>query len=170
MYDVIVVGGSYAGLSAALQLVRARRRVLIIDAGQRRNRFASSSHGFLGQDGQAPELIAAKGRAEVLAYATATWRDATVSEARAQPDGFAVRAGADEFRGRRIILATGVRDELPALPGLSALWGKSVFHCPYCHGFELNEGRIGVLATSVLSIHSALHVADWTSVGQTTLF
>ena len=86
MYDVIIIGGSYAGLAAALQLVRARRRVLIVDSGQRRNRFARHSHGFLGQDGQPPEAIAAKGRAEVLAYPTATWREALATESRSIPN------------------------------------------------------------------------------------
>jgi len=101
MYDVIIIGGSYAGLAAALQLVRARRRVLILDAGQRRNRFAAHSHGFLGQDGQPPGAIAAKGKAEVLAYPTVTWKDALAAEAVRTPDGFVVRAGGDEFRGKR---------------------------------------------------------------------
>src|SRR5690242_14981054 len=87
MYDVIIVGGSYAGLAAALQLVRARRSVLILDAGQRRNRFAGHSHGFLGQDGQPPGAIAAKGKAEVLAYPTVTWKDALATEAVRVPDG-----------------------------------------------------------------------------------
>jgi thioredoxin reductase len=91
MYDAIIIGGSYAGLAAALQLARARRRVLIVDSGQRRNRFASHSHGFLGQDGQPPGAIAAKGRAEVLAYPTVTWRDALASGASAIEDGFVVR-------------------------------------------------------------------------------
>jgi thioredoxin reductase len=170
MHDVLIIGGSYAGLSAALQLGRARRRVLILDAGQRRNRFASSSHGFLGQDGQAPDAIAAKGRAEVLAYPTVTWRSAAVTEARAVADGFLVRAGTEEFRSKRILLATGVVDELPAIPGLAERWGKTAFHCPYCHGYELNLGRLGVLATGPSSMHHALLVSEWAAAGQTTFF
>src|SRR5206468_9964042 len=116
MYDVIIIGGSYSGLAAALQLARARRTILIIDTGQRRNRFAGHSHGFLGQDGQPPAAIAAKGKAEVLAYPTATWKDALAAEAVRTPDGFVVRAGGDEFHGKRLILATGVVDVLPAVP------------------------------------------------------
>ncbi|HTE56260.1 MAG TPA: NAD(P)/FAD-dependent oxidoreductase [Kofleriaceae bacterium] len=170
MHDVIIIGGSYAGLSAALQLGRARRRVLVIDGGQRRNRFASSSHGFLGHDGQAPEAIAARGRAEVLAYPTVVWREARVDQAHAIDGGFAVRAGSDEHRARRLILATGVVDELPQVPGLVERWGRSVFHCPYCHGYELDLGRLGVLATGPMSIQQAAIVAGWGAPGQTTLY
>ena len=170
MFDVVIVGGSYAGLAAGLQLARARRRVLIVDAGQRRNRFASSSHGFLGQDGQAPEAIAAKGKAEVLAYSTVTWREAEVTEVRADTDGFVIHIGAEEISSRRVILATGVVDELPEVPGLAERWGQTIFHCPYCHGYELDKGRLGVLATGPLSLHQVALAAEWAGVGQMTLF
>ena len=170
MYDVIIIGGSYAGLAAALQLVRARRHVLIVDAGQRRNRFAHHSHGFLGQDGQPPEAIAAKGRSEVLAYPTVTWREALATEARSVSGGFVVRAGSDEHHGKRLILATGVVDELPAIPGLAERWGKQIFYCPYCDGYEFAMGRLGVLATSVESTRFALLVSEWAGVGKTTFF
>jgi thioredoxin reductase len=170
MYDVIIIGGSYAGLAAALQLVRARRHVLIIDAGQRRNRFAHHSHGFLGQDGQPPEAIAAKGRSEVLAYPTVTWREALATEANSVSDGFNVRAGADEHRGKRLILATGVVDELPPIPGLAERWGKRIFFCPYCDGYEFEMGRLGVLATSEASTRFALLVSEWAGAGKTTFF
>jgi len=170
IHDVIIVGGSYAGLSAALQLARARRQVLILDAGQRRNRFASSSHGFLGYDGASPAAIVAKGRADVLAYPTVTWHEANVTEARIIPEGFAVQSGADVFRSKRIILATGVVDELPNVPGLAERWGQTVFHCPYCHGYELGRGRVGVLGTSELSGHLASLASEWAAPGQLTLF
>jgi thioredoxin reductase len=170
MHDVIIVGGSYAGLAAALQLGRARRSVLVLDAGQRRNRFASSSHGFLGHDGQPAAAIAARGRAEVLAYPTVTSREATCTEIRAIDGGFAVRAGADEHRSRRVILATGVADVLPEIPGVAERWGSTVFHCPYCHGYELDMGRIGVLATSARSMHQAVLLSEWAAAGQMTFF
>lgn len=170
MHDVIIVGGSYAGLAAALQLGRARRRVLILDAGQRRNRFATAAHGFLGQDGQPPDAIAAKARAEVLAYSTVEWRDAVVTEVGAVNGGFSVRTGAEQHQARRVILATGVVNELPTIPGLAERWGSTVFHCPYCHGYELERGRLGVLATSPVSVHHALLVSEWAGPGQTTLF
>ena len=118
-YDVVVVGGSFAGLAAALQLGRARRRVLVVDAGRPRNRFAHASHGFLGQDGRAPADIAAIGRAEVLAYPTAAFLADEATHARATGDGFelALASGAT-LSTRRLILATGVVDELPEVPGV----------------------------------------------------
>ncbi|MGY2401801.1 NAD(P)/FAD-dependent oxidoreductase [Pseudomonas sp. SDO5271_S396] len=168
MHDVIIVGGSYAGLSAGLQLARARRKVLVIDAGQRRNRFATTSHGFLGQDGQPPEVIAAEGRSQLMEYPTVNWVQDRVLQARATSDGFSVRTECNgELQARRLILATGVVDELPAIDGLQERWGTRVFHCPYCHGYELDQGRIGVLATSPLAMHHALLLPDW---GDTTLF
>jgi len=170
MYDVIIIGGSYAGLAAALQLGRARRHVLIIDEGQRRNRFARHSHGFLGQDGQPPGAIAAKGRSEVLAYPTVTWLDRIATEARAISDRFVVFTGSDEHQAKRLILATGVVDELPAIPGLSERWGRQVFFCPYCDGYEFDLGRLGVLATRPDSVHFALLVSEWAGVGQMTFF
>lgn len=170
MFDVIIIGGSYAGLAAALQLARARCKVVIIDAGQRRNRFAATAHGFLGHDGQPPGAIAAKGRAEVLAYDTVTWRDGTVTAARAIAGGFAVRTADQEFHARRLILATGVIDELPEVPGLRERFGQTVFLCPYCHGYELGKGRLGVLATQPLSIHQAVLVAEWAAPGEMTFF
>jgi len=168
LYDVIIVGGSYAGLSAGLQLARARRQVLVIDAGQRRNRFAATSHGFLGQDGQAPAAIASQGRSQLMAYSTVTWAEDRVIQASGESQGFAVRTACNgTFQAKRLILATGVVDELPAIDGLESRWGKHVFHCPYCHGYELDEGHIGVLATSPLAMHHALMLPDW---GTTTLF
>ena len=166
-FDVIVVGGSYAGLSAATQLARARRRVLVIDAGQRRNRYAQHSHGFLGQDGREAAAIAAEGRTQLLKYPTVRWLEGAAAQATQLDQGF--RITLTDGRGidaQVLVLATGVVDELPALPGLAERWGTSVFHCPYCHGYELMEGRIGVLATSELSMHHALMLPDW---GQVTL-
>jgi len=168
MHDVIIVGGSYAGLSAGLQLARARRKVLVIDAGQRRNRFAATAHGFLSQDGQAPDVIAAEGRSQLMEYPSVTWVQDSVLQAATAPGGFRLHTQYNGgFEGRRLILATGVVDELPALEGLAERWGKHVFHCPYCHGYELDQGRIGVLATSPLAMHHALMLPDW---GTTTLF
>lgn len=168
-YDVIIIGGSYAGLSAGLQLARARRRILVVDAGMRRNRFAGASHGFLTQDGTSAADIAAKGRLQLMAYDTVEWVSDAATHAQATEQGIRVIIGAAERRedARRLILAPGVKDELPAVPGLEERWGKSVFHCPYCHGYELDRGRIGVLATSPKSIHHALMLPDW---GTTTFF
>lgn len=171
-FDFAVMGGSYAGLSAALQLARARRDVLVVDAGQRRNRFVDeageTSHGFLSQDGRAPGEIAADARQQLMRYATVRWMDGVAEQARVEPDGrLAFRVGETKISAARLILATGVRDELPPVPGLAERWGRSVFHCPYCHGYEMDAGRIGIVATSSLAHHHAVMLPDW---GTTTLF
>lgn len=164
-YDVIVIGGSYAGMAAALQLVRARRAVLVIDAGERRNRFASHSHGFLSQDGVPPGEIAANARRQLEAYPTLTWFEGRVDAVTGQVDEFTVATSdGGSHNGRRILLATGVADQLPAVEGLAERWGKSIFHCPYCHGYELGQGRIGIVGASPISIHQAELLTDWGSV------
>lgn len=168
MQDVIVIGGSFAGMAAALQLARARRKVLVIDAGQRRNRFASRSHGFLGQDGMDPAQIWAQARDQLLAYPDLHWVKGTVASLSGRKDEFRVATDPGEtHEGRRILLATGVSDQLPEIPGLAERWGRTVFHCPYCHGFELDQGRIGVIATGALSAHQAELLPDW---GKVTFF
>lgn len=164
-YDVIVVGGSYAGMAAALQLVRARRRVLVIDAGRRRNRAATHAHGFIGQEGVDPGVIARTARAQLEAYPTLAWLDGEVIEASGERDDFVVRTrdGATH-RARRLVFATGVADELPDVAGLAERWGTSVFHCPYCHGYELDNGDIGVIAAGPMSIHQAQLLPEWGTV------
>lgn len=168
-YDAIVVGGSFAGLSAATQLARARRPVVVVDAGRPRNRFSTHAHGVIGQDGSSPSEILNRARAQVAAYPAATIVHGDVVAAETTSDrGFAARlADGTELTGRRLLLATGVRDVLPAIPGLVERWGKTVVHCPYCHGYEIGGGRIGVLATGPVSLHGAWLVADW---GEVTLF
>ncbi|MEP7457570.1 NAD(P)/FAD-dependent oxidoreductase [Phyllobacterium sp. SB3] len=167
-YDAIVVGGSYSGLSAALQIARARRKVLVVDAGERRNRFAESSHGFLTQDGSQAAQIATLGREQLLAYPNVTWIDERAENVLGSLDAFTIATSSGtSFEGRRLILATGVTDILPTVPGLRERWGKSVFHCPYCHGYETDGGNIGVLATGSLSTHQAMMLPDW---GRTTFF
>jgi thioredoxin reductase len=168
MHDVIIIGGSYAGLAAALQLGRARRRVSIIDAEQRRNRFARTSHGFLGHDGMSPSDIVERARAQVLAYPTVELVRGRATAARGRLDDFVVAVDGTEHHARRIVLASGVTDELPDVPGLRERWGAHVFHCPYCHGYELDRGRVGILATSELSMHQALLASQWAGEGQAT--
>jgi thioredoxin reductase len=166
--DVIIVGGSYAGMAAALQLLRARRTVVVIDAGLRRNRFANHSHGFLTQDGADPADIAAIAKAQLLRYPTLTWVDNLAEFARGSKGAFTVpTVGNGSFHGRRLLFAIGVSDTLPEIEGLAARWGRSVFHCPYCHGYELNQGRIGVIATSPMSVHQAQLIPEW---GEVTFF
>lgn len=164
-YDVIVIGGSYAGMAAALQLVRARRSVRVIDAGERRNRFASHSHGFLGQDGADPGEIAANARRQLEAYPTLSWHEGRAGAISGRVDNFTVTSTDGELhQGRRILLAIGVADQLPPIPGLAERWGKAVFHCPYCHGYEIDQGRIGIIGTGPMSIHQAELLTDWGDV------
>ncbi|SEK17485.1 NAD(P)/FAD-dependent oxidoreductase [Pacificibacter marinus] len=165
IHDVIVIGGSYAGMAASLQLLRARRSVLVIDAGQRRNRTASHSHGFLGQDGVDPAVIAHDARCQLEAYPTLTWVEGKAASVTGERDTFVVEAvGNQTYRSRRILFATGVTDHLPEIDGLAERWGKSVFHCPYCHGYELDQGRIGVIASGPMSTHQAELLAEWGTV------
>jgi thioredoxin reductase len=164
-YHVIVVGGSWAGLAAAMQLGRARRRVLIVDAGRPRNRFAHSSHGFLGQDGRSPAEIGETFRAQVLAYPTVQLRtDEVVDATRSDPDRFRVTLSSGAtVEAERLILATGVVDALPPVPGVEERWGVTVLHCPYCHGYEVRDRRLGVLAWTEKAAHKALLLPDWSS-------
>lgn len=167
-FDVIIVGGSYAGMSAALPLARARRKVLVLDSGLRRNRFAHLSHGFLGQDGRDPAAIAAEARTQLLKYKTVEWIEDEAISSESIQDGFSVRTKTGSlYQGSRLIIASGVIDELPDIPGVQERWGKHIFHCPYCHGYELNNGRIGVLASGAFTFHQAMLVPDW---GSSTLF
>lgn len=169
LYDAIIVGGSFAGLSAALQLARARRKVLVIDAGMPRNRFASESHGVLGHDGKPGAELLATAREQLLAYPTAKIFSGRVSRVDIGTAAFVVEAeeGMRWFTGRRLLLATGVSDVLPEIPGLRERWGQTVVHCPYCHGYEIGGGAVGVLGTGPMSVHQALMFADW---GEVTLF
>ncbi|NTZ91799.1 NAD(P)/FAD-dependent oxidoreductase [Agrobacterium tumefaciens] len=167
-FDVIIIGGSYAGLSAALQLGRARKNVLVVDAGKRRNRFASHSHGFLGQDGKAPGEIVAEARRQIERYKTIEWAEGSVTDVEGSSGDFVVEIdGRRRESAARLILAMGVTDELPDIAGLKERWGSSVFHCPYCHGYELDQGKIGVIAASPMALHHALMLPDW---GETTFF
>ncbi|WP_175811682.1 NAD(P)/FAD-dependent oxidoreductase [Burkholderia contaminans] len=168
-HEVIVIGGSFAGLSAAMQLARARRGVLVIDAGRPRNRFASHAHGFFGQDGKPPAQIVDEAAAQLAAYPTVQRIAGDVRTAERDADGRFHVTLADGSRASadRLILATGIRDELPALPGLAERWGVSVLHCPYCHGYEVSGQRLGVLASHPLSVHQAILIPDW---GPTTWF
>lgn len=167
-HDVIIVGGSFAGLSAALQLARARRRVLLVDAGQPRNRFARSSHGFLGQDGRTPLEIVTEGRRQLAAYPTVEFVDGAAASARRLNPGFAVTLSHGRERTAScLILAIGIQDVLPSLSGISDRWGRSVVHCPYCHGYELRDKPLGVLGVHANSLHQALLIPDW---GPTTYF
>lgn len=167
-YDAIVIGGSFAGLSAATYIARARRSVCIVDAGAPRNRFATHSHGLLAQDGSDPGAMLATARQQVAAYPTTTFIDGKAIRASGEIGAFSVGLeSGDVVEGARLVLAYGISDELPDLPGLKERWGKSVIHCPYCHGFEFSDQRLGVLSISPMSVHQAMLIAEW---GPTTLY
>jgi thioredoxin reductase len=153
--DVLVVGGGPAGLSAALMLGRSRRSVLVVDAGEPRNAPADALHGFLTRDGTPPGELLGLGRAEVARYGVDHHEGRVTGAARVGDrfrvtfdDGRAVRA-------RRLVVTTGLVDELPDIEGLAARWGDDVVHCPYCHGWEVRDRRIGVLVTSPMAAHQA---------------
>jgi thioredoxin reductase len=154
-WDVIIVGGGSAGLSAALMLGRMRRRVLVVDEGAPRNRFAPHMHGVLGRDHSSPLDLLAAGRAELGRYDGVVIREGAVTEASAHPGGFSVTlADGERHDTRRMLLATGLRDELPDVPGLAEQWGRGAFLCPYCDGWEQRDRRIAVLATTPAYVHA----------------
>ena len=155
-YDVVVIGGGAAGLNGALMLARSRRSVLVIDAGAPRNAPASGVHGLLGREGVPPAELLATGRAEVRGYGGRI-EAGEVTAARRTEDGFAVTlADGRQVRARRLLVTSGLTDELPNVAGLRERWGRDVLHCPYCHGWEVRDQAIGVLAGGAMSVHQAL--------------
>ncbi|WP_371581981.1 NAD(P)/FAD-dependent oxidoreductase [Streptomyces sp. NBC_01314] len=169
-YEVIVIGGGAAGLSAALVLGRARRRTLVVDAGEPRNAPAAHMQGFLSRDGMAPAEFLAVGREEIARYGVELVRGRAVDLTRDDDGrGFTVTlAGGRAVRARRLVVATGLEDELPAVPGVAERFGRDVLHCPYCHGWEVRDQPFGVLATTPMSVHQALMVSQWSK--DVTLF
>ncbi|MFF7177279.1 FAD-dependent oxidoreductase [Streptomyces sp. NPDC008121] len=168
-YDVVVVGGGAAGLSAALVLGRSRRRTLVVDAGEPRNTPAAHMQGYLTRDGMPPAEFLEAGRREIAAYGV-EWTAGRVTEAVPDgADGFVVTV--DDGRtvhARRLVVTTGLVDELPPVEGLARRWGKDVLHCPYCHGWEVRDQAFGVLAHPVMGAHQALMVSQWSD--DVTLF
>jgi thioredoxin reductase len=160
-YDVVIIGGGAAGLSAALVLSRARRAVLVVDAGQPRNAPAAHMHGFLSRDGMEPGDLLSVGQAEVQGYGGEVVHDA-VTQAGQSEGGFEVelRSGV-RVTARRLLVATGLRDELPDVGGLRERWARDVLHCPYCHGYEVHGQQLGVLGGSPGSVRYAQIVRQW---------
>ena len=163
-WDVVVVGGGAAGLSGALALARARRDVLVVDAGEPRNGPSDGVHNLLGHDGRPPGEVLAAGRAEVEGYGGRVVRDTAVAARTDACGGFLVElASGAVLRARRLLVTTGVVDELPDVPGLAQRWGRDVLHCPYCHGWEVRDRAVGVLGTGPLAVHQALMWRQWTA-------
>ncbi|TPQ18515.1 NAD(P)/FAD-dependent oxidoreductase [Streptomyces sporangiiformans] len=168
-YEVVVVGGGAAGLSAALVLGRARRRVLVVDAGEPRNGPAAHLQGYLSRDGMPPAEFLAEGRREIRRYGVELVQDRAVDVGRDDAGEFDVTlASGRPVRARRLVVATGLADELPKVPGIAERWGRDVLHCPYCHGWEVRDQAFGVLAASAMSVHQALIVTQWSK--NVTLF
>jgi thioredoxin reductase len=162
MIDVIIIGGSFGGLSAAMQLARARRSVLIIDDGKPRNRFSNASHGFLGQDGKNYATILSEGIRQICKYPTVEYVKNRVQTVCKTDKGFIVTSTGDSQElCSRIVIATGLKDKLPLIPGVNERWGKTVLNCPYCHGYEVVGQPIGILATHSMSAQQAILVSDW---------
>jgi thioredoxin reductase len=161
--DVVVVGGGAAGLSAALTLARARRSVLVIDSGEPRNAPASGVHGFLSRDGLPPGELLRAGRAEVSAYGGRIVSDLATAVRRAGERFVVDTASGRSHTARRLLVTTGLVDELPDVPGVHERWGRDVLHCPYCHGWEVRDAPIGVLATGPAAVHQALLFRQWST-------
>lgn len=159
-YDVVVVGGGAGGLNAALVLARSRRRVAVLDTGEPRNAPSEHVQGFLSRDGVAPAELLGAGRAELAGYGVDLIDD-RVEEL--EPGLVVHRAGGAPLHARRVVVATGLRDELPDLPGVAERWGRDLLHCPYCHAWEVRDQPLAVLGTSPGAVHHALLLRQWSA-------
>jgi thioredoxin reductase len=156
IWDAIIIGGSYSGLAAALALGRSQRTTLILDGGKPCNRQTPHSQNFLTQDGKTPAAIASLAKEQVLCYPGVSFREANALSAAHSGDGFEVTTDSgDHYRGRKLILATGITDVFPDIAGIGECWGISVIHCPYCHGYEHRSQVAGILAKGPVALHLA---------------
>ncbi len=164
IHDVLVIGGGAAGLSAAQMLGRSRRSVAVIDSGEPRNAPARGVHGFLSRDGINPRELLAIGRAEAEQYGVAIVPGRVVATSGNAAQGFeATLDDGTKLRGRLLLITTGLVDELPDIPGLRERWGKDVLHCPFCHGWEVQDQAIGIVGNGPWSVHQALLFRQWSS-------
>lgn len=162
-YEVIIIGGSYAGLASAMALGRSLRKVLVIDAGKPCNRQTPHSHNFLTQDGNTPADISRIGREQVAKYHTVTFLDGLAIEGKKTDSGFEIRTEKGElYESKKLIFASGVKDILPAIQGLAECWGISVIHCPYCHGYEVRNQPTGILANGEFAFEFGKMITNWT--------
>jgi len=162
-YDVIIVGGSYSGLSAAMSLGRALRQVLVLDDGKPCNRQTPHSHNFLTQDGETPQKIAAIAREQVARYETIRFYKGSATAAKRTNGNFEIKTDdGSTFTARRLLFATGLKDNFPDIEGFAACWGISVLHCPYCHGYEVKQQPTGIIANGDVAFHYAQLIFNWT--------
>jgi thioredoxin reductase len=163
-YDVIIIGGSYSGLAAAMTLGRALRKVLVIDSGKPCNRQTPHSHNFLTQDGKTPKEIATLARQEVEKYETITFLNALATSGAKIENGFSISTDSgNSFTAAKLIFATGVRDIMPDIKGIAECWGISVIHCPYCHGYEVRHERTGILGNGEYGFEFSQLISNWTN-------
>ncbi|MHB1104748.1 MAG: NAD(P)/FAD-dependent oxidoreductase [Lutibacter sp.] len=162
-FDVIIVGGSYAGLSAAMSLGRSLRKVLIIDSGLPCNRQTPHSHNFITQDGEKPGVIAAKGKAQVLNYDTVTFHNGLAISGKKTENGFEViTEKGEKLIAKKLVFAAGIKDIMPDIKGFAECWGISVIHCPYCHGYEVRRLKTGLLANGERAYHLSAMINNLT--------
>lgn len=166
VWDSIIIGGGPAGLAAALALGRSLRRVLVIDAGQPRNRRASHMHTVLGNEGISPTELLRRGQEEAAAYGVSFLEGSVSTVEETEPEGgrrtMVVTPGSGhQLYARTVVAAAGIADRLPEIPGLAERWGSSVLHCPYCHGWEVRHRRLGVLASGPMALHQAELIRQW---------
>ncbi|WP_028295582.1 NAD(P)/FAD-dependent oxidoreductase [Olivibacter sitiensis] len=163
LFDAIVIGGSYAGLAAAMSLGRSMKTVLIIDSGKPCNRQTPHSHNFITQDGEKPSAIAEKAKAQVLNYGTVKFHSDLALSGRKNENGFAIATQkGGEFEAKKLIFATGIKDLMPDIKGFPECWGISVIHCPYCHGYEFRGQKTGIMANGERAFHLASLVNNLT--------
>ncbi len=162
-FDVIIIGGSYSGLAAAMSLGRALKKVLVIDSGKPCNRQTPHSHNFLTQDGSTPKEIAATARQQVEKYDTVSFLNAIATSGSKTKNGFIIQTeSGNSFKATKLVFATGVRDIMPAIPGVSECWGISVIHCPYCHGYEVRSEKTGILGNGEYGFEFSQLISNWT--------
>ena len=162
-FEVIIIGGSYSGLSAAMALGRSLRKVLIIDSGLPCNRHTPHSHNLITHDGESPSIIVEKSKEQVLNYETVSFLSDLAVGGKKSENGYTILTKkGNEFRTKKLIFATGVKDIMPEISGFEACWGKSILHCPYCHGYEVRNEKTGILANGDIAFHYAKLIFNWT--------
>jgi len=162
-FDAIIIGGSYAGLSAGMALGRALRNVLIIDSGKPCNSQTPHSHNFLTQDGKTPKEISNLAKEQVLKYKTIEFYDGLAVSGSKTETGFEIETqSGDKFRAKKLIFATGIKDIMPSIKGFSECWGISIIHCPYCHGYEYSNDKTGILANGDMAFEMGKLISNWT--------